>query len=132
MSKLFVNNDNKWVTYPEIPLTLDDIKKHYNMEENKNLIPDEENTSETVNPVVPELIDNTDLNEEQDNIELSDEEKEAQQREEYIQYLKDSKKVFKPIKHKGKITINQFGTAYKEKRRKKNKATKKSRRANRK
>lgn len=133
MSKKFMNIDNKWITYPEIPVTLDDIKKHYKMEENKNLISDEENVSDVVNPIVPELMEDEATNEElEETVELTEEEKEELERQEYIQFLKDSKKVFKPIKHKGNVTTNQFGTKYKEKRKKKNKATKKSRKANRK
>lgn len=67
----------------------------------------------------------------EEEIELSDEEKAALEREEYIRLLKESHIKFKPVKHNGKITTNQFGAAYKEKRRKKNKQTKKSRKANR-
>jgi hypothetical protein len=59
--------------------------------------------------------------------ELTDEEK----KEIYIQQLKESRIKFKPIVHKGKLTINKFDTNYKEKRRKKNKQTKISRKANR-
>lgn len=75
----------------------------------------------------------------------------------YIQQLKDSKKVFKPFKHPTKVVgtetvvspigtkrkvkektvqtniiTNQFGTTYKQKRKRKNKLTKASRRNNRK
>ena len=60
--------------------------------------------------------------------ELTEEEK----RELYIKELKESKIRFKPIKHIGNVTINQFGKKYKKERARKNKLTKKSRRANRK
>lgn len=49
----------------------------------------------------------------------------------YVKQLKESQKVFNPIKHKGKITTNQFGAKYKQKRKKRNKLTKNSRKANR-
>jgi hypothetical protein len=102
------------------------------MEENKNLFSDGENTSDVVNPIVLELMEDKVTNKElEETVELTEEEKSKLERQEYIQLLKNSKKVFKPIKHKGNITINQFGTAYKDKRSNKNKATKKSRRANR-
>ena len=60
--------------------------------------------------------------------ELTDEEK----REIYIQHLKDSRKVFNPIKHIGNKTINPYGVAYKKKRQNKNKMAKNSRRMNQK
>ena len=60
--------------------------------------------------------------------ELTDEEK----REIYIQQLKDSRKVFNPIKHIGNKTINPYGVAYKQKRQNKNKMVKNSRRMNQK
>lgn len=60
--------------------------------------------------------------------ELTEEEK----RELYIKELKESKIRFKPIKHIGNVTINQFGKKYKKERARKNRAVKKSRRANRK
>jgi hypothetical protein len=59
--------------------------------------------------------------------ELSEEE----MREMYIQALKDSRKVFRPVKHNGNVTTNQFGVAYKQKRKRKNSLAKKSRQANR-
>lgn len=60
--------------------------------------------------------------------ELTDEEK----REVKIKELKNSNINFKPLKHKGNITINQFDRNYKKKRNKKLKQTRKSRKANRK
>lgn len=57
---------------------------------------------------------------------------EEELREMYIQSLKDSRKVFKPVQHHGKITTNQFGVEYKQKRKKRNTLAKKSRKANRK
>lgn len=60
--------------------------------------------------------------------ELSEEEL----REIYIQSLKNSRKVFRPVKHNGNVTTNQFGTAYKQKRKRRNSLTKKSRQKNRK
>lgn len=85
-----------------------------------------------LNPVVPELMEDEATNEElEETVKLTEEEKEELERQEYIQFLKDSKKVFKPIKHKGNVTTNQFGSTYKNKRKKKNKATRKSRKTNR-
>jgi hypothetical protein len=60
--------------------------------------------------------------------ELTDEEK----HELLIKSLKESRIRFKPIKHVGNITTNQFGSAYKKDRRRKNNQQRKSRRANRK
>ena len=110
------------------------------MLEKENLVPEDTNVSELVNEVVPELVNPVvpelpdevieDLIEEE-VVELTEEELKEKEREEYIQLLKDSKKVFKPIKHKGNVTTNQFGSNYKKKRRNKNKATRKSRKANR-
>jgi hypothetical protein len=59
--------------------------------------------------------------------ELTDEEK----REILIKQLKDSHVRFKPIKHDGKVTTNQFGAAYKKKRQRRNKLAKASRKNNR-
>ena len=60
--------------------------------------------------------------------ELTDEEK----KELLIKQLKYARQRFTPIKHFGKITINQFPSAYKENRRRKNKVQRKSRSINRK
>lgn len=59
--------------------------------------------------------------------ELTDDEK----KELYVKQLKESRKVFKPIKHDGNVTTNQFGTNYRKKRQRRNKLTKASRKANR-
>ena len=59
--------------------------------------------------------------------ELTDEEK----REVIVHELKESRKVFNPIKQNGKITTNQYGSKYRQKRKRKNSLTKKSRKANR-
>lgn len=70
------------------------------------------------------------LNPETDEVltrELTDEEK----KEIYLLELKRSKQVFQPIKHDGNRTTNQFGSNYKQKRKRKNSLSKKSRRANR-
>ena len=104
-------------------------------ENNENLVSENE-----ITPVVAEVTDYEDLNnitpvdvvDVEEEVELTDEEKAALEREEYIRLLKESHIRFRPVKHDGKVTTNQFGAAYKEKRRKKNKQTKKSRRANRK
>ena len=77
------------------------------------------------------------LTEEETNIdeELIDTEEEELTEEEkkelYIKALKESRIKYKPVTHKGNKTINKFGTDYKKKKRKKNKAVKKSRKANR-
>lgn len=49
-----------------------------------------------------------------------------------IEQLKQSKIKFRPIVHKGKVTINQFDAAYKKKRQNRNKMQKQSRKINRK
>lgn len=59
--------------------------------------------------------------------ELNDDEK----KELFVKQLKESRKIFNAVKHNGNITTNQFGTTYKQKRKRKNKLTKKSRKANR-
>jgi len=59
--------------------------------------------------------------------ELSDDEK----KELYVKQLKESRKVFKPVQHNGKTTTNQFGLAYRQKRKRRNKLAKASRKANR-
>lgn len=59
--------------------------------------------------------------------ELTDGEK----REILIHQLKESHVRFKPIKHKGNVTTNQFGAEYKKKRQRRNKLAKASRKANR-
>ena len=60
--------------------------------------------------------------------ELTDEEKQ----DVLIEQLKRARQRFTPIKNTGKITTNQFGSAYKENRRRKNKVQRKSRSINRK
>ena len=67
------------------------------------------------------------LPEDEEEKELTDEEK----KELYIKQLKDARKQFYPIKHDGNITTNQFGTKFKQHRKRKNTLTKQSRRANR-
>ena len=59
--------------------------------------------------------------------ELTEEEK----RELFINALKESKIRFKNVKHNGNITTVKFGTAYRKERRRKNRAQKASRKANR-
>jgi len=123
------------------------------MQENENVNPEElQNVNLTTLPVETEEVEakiNEDVDEKE---ELSEEELKAI----YIQQLKDSKKVFKPLSHPIKVigiktvvspigtkrivkeiavqtnlTINKFDTAYKQKRKRKNKLTKASRKANR-
>lgn len=124
------------------------------MQENENVNPEElQNVNLTTLPVETEEVEEK-LNEEVDEKEeLSEEEL----KEIYIQQLKDSKKVFKPLSHPTKVvgietvinpitnrkrkvketavqtnlTTNKFDTAYKQKRKRKNKLTKASRKANR-
>lgn len=57
---------------------------------------------------------------------------EEQKREFLIEQLKQSKIKFRPIVHRGKVTINQFNAAYKKKRQNRNKMQKQSRKNNRK
>lgn len=59
--------------------------------------------------------------------ELDDDEK----KEIIVHELKESRRVFNPIKHNGNKTTNQFGNNYKQKRKRRNSLTKKSRKANR-
>jgi len=59
--------------------------------------------------------------------ELTDEEK----REIIVHELKESRKVFNPINQQGNKTTNPYGSKYKQKRKRKNKLTKASRKANR-
>ena len=59
--------------------------------------------------------------------ELTDDEK----KELYIKQLKESRRVFNPVRHNGNVTTNKFGAKYKQKRKKRNALTKKSRKANR-
>lgn len=59
---------------------------------------------------------------------LTDEEK----HEIYIKKLKESKIKYRPIVHKGNVTINKFGAKKRQERKRKNRATKESRKANRK
>ena len=122
---------DKWVVYPDVDLSIDDIKKHYNMSEEvkkdgtlRDVVTD---VQESLNNDVQELV-----NEVEETVELTEEEQKVLEREKYIGLLKESHIRFHPVKHKGNVTTNQFGAAYKEKRRKKNKATNKSRKANRK
>jgi len=119
-----------FVVYPDIQLTVDDIKNHMNMSDEKergivlSSIKDENEIFGTT--VVEELEPSEDVEESIEN-ELTDEEK----REIYIQQLKESKIKYQSIKHKGKTTINQFGSDYRKKRQRKNKMAKASRKANR-
>jgi hypothetical protein len=80
-------------------------------------------------PAVDKLLDTEVIVHENELKELTEEEK----REEFIKQLKESKirNPFRPIKHDGNITTNQFNTNYKRKRRVKNKQQKKSRRLSR-
>jgi hypothetical protein len=68
------------------------------------------------------------LKNDDENDELSDEEK----REKLIKFLKESRIKFKNTVHNGNVTHTKFDTNYKKKRKKRNKLTKKSRKANRK
>ena len=67
------------------------------------------------------------LNDPEVEKELTDEEKEALK----IQYLKESRIRFKPIKTNGKVTTNQFSNDYRKNRQRKNKIRKVSNRINR-
>lgn len=156
---------NEWVVYPDVEVTIDDLKQYLNMQENENVKPEElQNVNLSTLPEVKEVSETT-ITEELDEVEakISEEveEKEELSEEElkeiYVQQLKDSKKVFKPLSHPTKvvgtetvvssigrerkvkektvqtnITTNQFGAKYNQKRKRKNKLTKASRRNNRK
>jgi len=143
------NNDKKWVVYPIIPLTIDDIKKRMNMQENNELLPEVENIVETTQVEdIQTIEDNISDAEIVDDKELTDEEK----KKFLIEHIKKARLKFKPIKNGVKTTVigktrlggkikskdiltnvttNQFDATYKKKRAKKNKAAKASRRANR-
>jgi len=87
---------------------------------------------ETPTETLGEEVEYTEFTEEEkqevEEKELTDEEK----KEILIEQLKRARKTFNPIKNIGKITTNQFGAAYKENRRRKNKVQRKSRSINRK
>ena len=143
----------KWIVYPEVELTLNDIKEHYMKKEKKekevvtledvalpevNNLPQNEPiigdlnetilTEEEINSAM-ELGDGIASEEPIEEKELTDEEKKAI----FIQNLKNFHKNnhnFRPIKQVGKYTTNQFGIDYKKKRQKKNKIQRKSRKLN--
>lgn len=86
-------------------------------------------------PVDNEIVENIESSPEfnlvpdaEELLELTDEQK----REFLIEQLKQSKIKFRPIVHKGNVTINQFNAAYKKKRQNRNKMQKQSRKNNRK
>jgi len=155
---------NKWIVYPDVEPTIDELKQYLNMQENENVNPEElQNVNLITLPDVKEVSETTitegleeveaKINEEVDEKEeLSEEELKAI----YIQQLKDSRKRFKPLSHPTKVVetetvvspfgrkrkikvktvqtnviVNKFDTAYKEKRKRKNKLAKASRKANR-
>ena len=91
---------------------------------------EEEITADTleVQKAIEELNKKADeLPEDKEEKELTDEEK----KELYIKQLKDARKSFYPIKQDGNVTTNQFGTKFKQHRKRKHSLTKSSRRANR-
>ena len=151
---------NRWVVYPDVEPTIGELKQHFNMQENEKLNPEE-----LLNPKLTTLpVDTEELETEEKIMEGVEETLEAEEKlseeelkELYIQQLKDSKKVFRPLSHPTKVVgtetvtspigrkrtvkiknvqtniiTNKFDTAYKEKRKRKNKLAKASRRANRK
>jgi len=127
-----MSNKNRWVVYPDIDITIDDYKTYLKMAElnEKEKYIAELEIDLTKNndgtPAVEEIAEELPLEEPK---ELTEEEK----REEFIKQLKESKikNAFRPIKHDGKVTTNQFGTSYKKKRKNKNKQQKKSRKLSR-
>jgi hypothetical protein len=139
----FMSSKNRWVVYPDIDITIDDYKTYLKMTElnekekyiaeleidltknNDGTPVNEESLLPEVNEIAPTTLSEEISTEE----ELSEEEK----REIFIKELKKSKikNAFRPIKHDGKITTNQFGTKYHKKRRVKNKQQKKSRKLSR-
>ena len=82
-------------------------------------------TPEVEPSTIEEIVDTEIIPEE---VELTDEEK----KKIFIEQLKKARMKFNPIKQKGNVTTNQFGTTFKKKRAQKNKQAKASRRANRK
>ena len=126
--------DTKWVVYPEVELTLDDIKNYYNMQE-KNDLQDVLSNAPVVDELKKELADSFSSSHDfevipdaEQQLELTEEQK----REFLIEQLKQSKIKFRPIVHRGKVTTNQFDAAYKKKRQNRNKMQKQSRKNNRK
>lgn len=81
-------------------------------------------TSQDDSQKVSDLLDKLS---DEETVELSDGEKEVQQRENYISYLKESVKVFHPITTKGNVTTNKFGDGYKQHRKRRNSLAKKTR-----
>jgi hypothetical protein len=126
---------NKWVIYPDVNPTLDELKEDF-MQENEKLNVEEldiqygvtdEELIKTTDSDVEELQEGLNVNTEEGQ-EMSEEE----QRQFYIEQLKKMHIRFNPIKHIGNKTINPYGTAYKQKRKQKNKQAKAARKANRK
>jgi hypothetical protein len=126
--------DIEQVVYPDIELTLDDIKNYYNMRE-KDDLQDVLSNAPVVDELKNELADGFISSPEfelvpdaEELLELTEEQK----REFLIEQLKQSKIKFKPIVHRGNVTVNQFDAAYKKKRQNRNKMQKQSRKNNRK
>jgi hypothetical protein len=109
--KELTNLNDKWVVYPDVELTTDDLKKHSDV----TLPPSTDNEQTNTDQSVPEVPK-----------ELTDEEK----HELFIKQLKESKIKFKSVKQKGNKTTNQFNAAYKKNRKRKNKLQRKSRKKN--
>jgi hypothetical protein len=140
---------DKFVVYPEVELTIDDLKKHFNMSENDNVNPEStqlplvenltpKSITEEIEAEVQEELKNEGAIEgavegtvegavEEEEKELTEEEK----HELFIKTLKESKIKFRNVKHDGNITTVKFGAEYRKKRQHKNRMQKASRKANR-
>lgn len=83
--------------------------------------------------LTPEELEKFSPKEESDGVNDGEEKEltEEEKRELFINALKESKIRFKNVKHDGNITTVKFGTAYRKERRRKNRAQKASRKANR-
>lgn len=99
------------------------------MDEKLNINPADE-TQENIEKSYEEIQQEVQEQDEKDNPEQ--ELTEEEQKELYVQMLKDSRIKFRNTVHDGNVTRTQFGPKYKQKRKRKNTLAKKSRKANRK
>lgn len=98
------------------------------MDEKLNINPADE-TQENIEKSYEEIQQEVQEQDEKDNPEQ--ELTEEEQKELYVQMLKDSRIKFRNTVHDGNVTRTQFGPKYKQKRKRKNTLAKKSRQKNR-
>lgn len=143
----------EWVVYPEVELTVNDIIEHLKMsKEKQSEVVDEIAAEINAEEVTTEEVT---TGEELLNLAESEDLTDEQKKEIYIEQLKESKVHYQPtknkkitlaenivinklgFKHKERTTtiltnetVSKFGADYRKKRQTKNKAARKSRRAN--